>query len=207
VAHGLAAAHAQGIVHRDVKPPNVLLGKDGSIKVADFGIADLVARTREEQDTVFGTPGYLAPEVLLGAAYGPPADLYALGVLLYECLVGAPPFGGTKPDDVVHATLFGVLRAPHERVPGVLGIPPRLESLVLQLLHRDPRARPAEARAVAAELDRMAADLGVVWDVEQAGAPAMSATPAEASRAFHAARPAQWLATVRLRPTRSGVRG
>jgi serine/threonine protein kinase len=172
--------------------------------VADFGIADLVARTREQQDTVFGTPGYLAPEVLLGAGYGPPADLYALGVLLYECLAGAPPFAGTKPDDVVHATLFGLLRAPHERVSGALGIPPRLESLVLQLLDRDPRARPAEARAVAAELDRMAADLGVAWNVEQAGAPA---TPADASRGFHAARPAQWLATVRLRPTRSGVRG
>jgi serine/threonine-protein kinase len=196
VARGLAAAHAQGIVHRDVKPANVLLGRDGSIKVADFGIADLVSRNRVVGISVFGTPGYLAPEVLLGNPYGAAADLFALGVLIYECLTGGPPFEGWESSTVVRSTLFETIRPPRSRVQG---IPAQLDSLVLHLLEKDPALRPADAAAVAAELERMAAQLAVRWDLAKAGAegPAGPHVPPRA---------AQWIGTVRLKPEK-GTRG
>jgi serine/threonine-protein kinase len=196
VARGLAAAHGQGIVHRDVKPANVLLGRDGSIKVADFGIADLVSRNRVVGVSVFGTPGYLAPEVLLGTPYGAAADLFALGVLLYECLTGGPPFDGWESAAVVRSTLFETIRPPRSRVKGV---PAQLDSLVLHLLEKDPALRPADAAAVAAELERMAAHLGVRWDFARAGAEEPLGSPP-------APRPAQWIGTVRLKPEK-GTKG
>ncbi|HKV08684.1 MAG TPA: protein kinase, partial [Thermoanaerobaculia bacterium] len=139
MAKGLAAAHEREIVHRDVKPANVLLGRDGSIKVADFGISDLVAASANEKDTFFGTPGYVPPESLQGKGFGPSGDLFALGVILYECLTGTRPFGGLDVSDAVHATLFGTVQPPSRKAPG---IPPELDALILRLLEKDPARRP-----------------------------------------------------------------
>ena len=97
VLAGLAAAHAQGLIHRDVKPSNVLLGADGSVKLSDFGIAKAVhdaAAPLTAAGEVLGTPTYLAPEQTRGEQAGPPADIYAVGVLLYELLAGVLPFHG-----------------------------------------------------------------------------------------------------------------
>ena len=189
MARGLAAAHAREIVHRDVKPANVLLGRDGSIKVADFGISDLVAASVNEKDTFFGTPGYVPPESLQGRGFGPAGDLFALGVILYECLTGVRPFGGLDVSDAVHATLFGNVQPPSRKAPG---IPPELDSLVLRLLEKDPARRPASAAAVAEELDWMAAARGSRWSAD------LDASAAEVPEGARHTVAAQWIKTTTM---------
>ena len=153
VADVLAAAHQQGVVHRDIKPENVLVTRDGAVRVLDFGIAkalqddEPLTRTGE----ILGTPEYMAPEQLLEGADAISArtDVHALGVLLYELLTGRSPFHGQN--------LFAVLKLveslqpppPSQLRPGV---PPGLDALVLQCLHKEPAARPRDAGAFAQQL-------------------------------------------------------
>src|SRR5215470_20154065 len=96
VAAGLAVAHAAGVVHRDIKPGNLLVGRSGTIKITDFGVAyALGSAPLTRSGMLIGTPAYLAPERVSGHAAGPASDLYSLGVVAYECLTGGLPFTGT----------------------------------------------------------------------------------------------------------------
>ncbi|HEX6863781.1 MAG TPA: protein kinase, partial [Thermoanaerobaculia bacterium] len=139
-------------------------------------------------DTFFGTPGYVPPESLQGRGFGPRGDLFALGVILYECLTGVRPFGGLDVSDAVHATLFGTVQPPSRKAPG---IPPELDALILRLLEKDPARRPPTAAALAAELDRLAAARGSRW---KADLDAPRAEPGEHRETVAA----QWIRTTRL---------
>ena len=159
VLRALAAAHAAGLVHRDVKPENVLLGDDGRVKVADFGLARAIETSTVTVTTglLIGTVAYLAPEQVEHGRADTRTDVYAAGVLLFELLTGAPPYASDSPLSVAY-------RHVHEDVPTpgslVEGIPASLDELVVRATRRDPSARPVDAGAFLAELHAVRADLG-----------------------------------------------
>ncbi|MGK5683653.1 protein kinase domain-containing protein [Actinoplanes sp. URMC 104] len=147
VAAALAAAHAQSLVHRDVNPRNVMLTADG-VKVLDFGIA--AAAGRNGLDTnggLWGSPTHLAPEQLRGEPTYPAADVYALGLLLFECLTGAPAWQGAS----LHEVLVARHGSPAPRLPRIAGLPRELVRLYEECTADDPQARPS-ATAVAEAL-------------------------------------------------------
>ncbi len=143
-AAGLAAAHRHGIVHRDIKPSNLLQGPDGTVKIADFGIARCPTDDAAETLTITGTSLYLAPESALGRTTGPPADVYALGCTLYELLTGHPPFEGGHPLAVLCQHVEKVPAPPGSLRPG---LPGALAAYVLRMLAKSPDVRPTAAEA------------------------------------------------------------
>jgi len=161
VTEGLAAAHAAGLVHHDLKPGNVLLGYDGSIKLGDFGVARFVGSGDEERSAVYGTPGYIPPEALEGRGYGQQGDLFALGAVLYRCLSGFLPFEGKNLGDVIVRTI-GEPPVPLREVRP--GVPEELASIVMQLLEKSPAARGPGAAWVADRLRGVVAAHGWRWD-------------------------------------------
>jgi serine/threonine-protein kinase len=160
VACALRAAHERGMVHHDVKPANVLLGRQGAIKVADFGLSRAMCTVAEPSSEVWGTPGYLAPETLLGRGYTQSSDLFALGAVLFLCLTGRRPFAGQTIAETVERTLDTVPPRPQDLWNDV---PEDLEHLVLQLLAKDPAARPVSAAEVVERLEAMASELNPRW--------------------------------------------
>jgi hypothetical protein len=152
VADALAAAHARGIVHRDIKPQNLMVSPEGRVRLCDFGIAHLMVTTTEltAAGSSLGTPSYMAPEQFRAEPIDPRTDLYALGCVLYELLTGAKPFdGGGNPHALMHQHLNQPPPAPRSRRPDV---PEPLDRLVLDLLAKNPAERPPTADAVAAFL-------------------------------------------------------
>ena len=140
IAQALDALHAAGIVHRDVKPSNVLLGGDGAV-LADFGLARGVDSTQLTHDgQLLGTAHYLAPELIEGAAATPASDVYAFACLVYEAATGAPPFAGRNEAEIGYAHL--VEDPPRPDLPG------ELPDAILLGLAKDPRDRPTSATAL-----------------------------------------------------------
>jgi len=146
----LDVAHRAGVVHRDIKPGNILLGDDGRTRVFDFGIARTSGSAGlTEISTVIGTAAYLSPEQAAGEPAGPPADLYSVGCVLDEMLTGSPPFAAETPVALLHLHVHDDPAAPSARRPEVSDA---LDAAVLHLLAKDPSARPATADEARREL-------------------------------------------------------
>jgi serine/threonine-protein kinase len=148
VLDGLQAIHAAGIVHRDIKPQNVLIGSDGVARVSDFGIADVSGSAGlTGEGLTIGTVDYMAPEQAQGLALTPAADLYATGVMLYEMLTGTLPFAGRSSRETMLQHINGQLTPPSTRLPEH-GITPAIDAVVAQSLAKDPARRFGSARAM-----------------------------------------------------------
>jgi eukaryotic-like serine/threonine-protein kinase len=140
---GLAAAHASGIVHRDVKPENVLIGPDGRLKVVDFGLARaLTVSSQTRTGLIIGTVAYLAPEQVSGTGTDTRTDVYAAGIVLFELLTGVKPHTGESPLAVAYKHVNEAVPAPSAVAQG---IPPEVDRLVAMATSRDPGGRPADA--------------------------------------------------------------
>ncbi|MEV4314478.1 Stk1 family PASTA domain-containing Ser/Thr kinase [Actinocrispum sp. NPDC049592] len=158
VLSALAAAHQAGLVHRDVKPENVLIGRQGTVKVGDFGLVKAMASAGTTSNSVIlGTVAYLSPEQVTTGATTASGDVYSAGVLLYEMLTGNPPYAGDTPISVAWQHVNDDVPAPSRSVPG---IPPALDELVLRATRRDPSVRPPDAAAFLNELQRVRGIIG-----------------------------------------------
>ncbi len=153
LCRALRHAHDRGIVHRDIKPGNLLRGPDGSVKISDFGIARLFGHNRiTSVGSVLGTAEYMSPEQAEGRPVDARSDLYSLGAVFYSLLTGRPPFQATSVPEVLHLQRFGK----HEPLgPLVPQVPPELETLIDQLLAKEVGQRPANASLVAKRLQSL----------------------------------------------------
>ncbi|TFC02770.1 Stk1 family PASTA domain-containing Ser/Thr kinase [Cryobacterium adonitolivorans] len=149
VLSGLAAAHKAGIVHRDVKPENVLLADDGRIKIGDFGLARAVNNNTATGQALLGTVAYLSPELVTRGVADARSDIYALGIMTYEMLTGEQPYVGEAPMQVAYQHANDTVPMPSLVAHGV---PTELDELVLWATARDPEERPRDARVMLDQL-------------------------------------------------------
>lgn len=172
VARALEAAHARDVLHHDIKPANVLLGFDGAIKVADFGLAALINNMTASEELVFGTPGYIAPEAATGVGRDVRTDLFALGVVLYQCATGQNPFEREDARATMIAAVMTTVPPLVDRLEGGEALE-ALSQIVQMLMEKTPEARPASATEVVAYLEALVHRFRLQWklDANQGGAP------------------------------------
>ncbi len=209
IAAALSYAHTRRVLHRDIKSGNVLFDAAGLLKVTDFGIAKVIEGAAATASAVVGTPGHMAPEQILGGRLGPTTDLYALGVVLYHLLSGAPPFDPKLPQPTLLQRHLDTTPAPPA------GVPAPVADVVMRSLAKDPAERQPSAHAFALDLARAARDTyGPQWaarsgvvlrlddDIREA-----ATSPATATRRASAPDPPVARPAARRRPHRDGLNG
>jgi serine/threonine protein kinase, bacterial len=203
VLGGLAAAHRAGLVHRDVKPENVLISDDGDVKIADFGLVRAVAAAGiTSTSVILGTAAYLSPEQVRDGNAGPRSDVYSAGILSYELLTGRTPFTGDSALSIAYRRLDADVPPPSAAIDGV---PPQFDELVARATARDPADRYADAIEMGTDLAAIAEELAL----PDFRVPAPRNSAQHRSAALHHSRTSQRPAApapVR-RPTRQLPRG
>ncbi|MCT2085958.1 Stk1 family PASTA domain-containing Ser/Thr kinase [Microbacterium enclense] len=179
ILSGLAAAHRAGIVHRDVKPENVLLAEDGRIKIGDFGLARATTANTASGAQLMGTIAYLAPELVTRGTADARSDIYSLGIMLYEMLVGEQPYKGEQPMQIAYQHATDSVPRPSAKNPGV---PEQLDELVLWATEREPAERPVDAGTMLTRLRDIEKELGLAPQVARAVAVGMVTADAAESR-------------------------
>lgn len=202
VLGGLAVAHREGLVHRDVKPENILISDDGDVKIADFGLVRAIAEAKiTSTSVILGTAAYLSPEQVSTGDAGPASDVYAVGILGYELLTGRTPFTGDTALSVAYQRMDTDVAPPSTVIRGV---PAQFDGLVLRATARDPAHRYADADDMAAELDTIVDELGL--PDFRVPAPRNSAQHLSAERDPNRAHEAATTDTVRPAPPRQHTR-
>jgi serine/threonine-protein kinase len=157
VLGGLAAAHRAGLVHRDVKPENVLISDDGEVKIADFGLVRAVAAAGiTSSSVILGTAAYLSPEQVRSGDASPRSDVYSAGIMTYELLTGRTPFTGDSPLTLAYQRLDADVPPPSAAIDGV---PEQFDEFVRRATAREPAERYADAIEMRADLDAIAEEL------------------------------------------------
>ena len=164
IAKALAHAHSRGIIHRDIKPHNIMVCRDGTIKVADFGIARLMMQKKATlvQETL-GSVHYIAPEQARGGYVDARADIYSLGVVLYEMLTGRLPFEGDTPVAVAMQHMTAVAVSPRDLVPS---LPASIETVTMKAMNPDLDVRYASAEQMLADLEKVKTNPDIVFDYD-----------------------------------------
>ena len=169
----LSAAHARGLIHRDVKPHNIMIDRQGGVCLTDFGIVKAISGPALTQTGMtFGTAAYLSPEQATGAPVTPASDIYSLGCVMYEMLAGTPPFMGDNPVAVAYKQVWEQPAPLHMLAPHA---PASLEAVVMRCLHKDPRMRYPTAEALAADLRHIMSSFGQATQPSKGAASQLSA--------------------------------
>jgi serine/threonine-protein kinase len=202
ILSALDFAHRAGIVHRDIKPHNVVVAPDGRLKVTDFGIARSGSSQMTEAGSIIGTAQYLSPEQAQGKPVSPASDLYSVGVVLYEMLTGTVPFTGDTALEIAMKHLNTVPAPPStKRPPGIGEVPHELDLVVLRALAKDPADRYETAREMDGDLARVAQGLPVAHETEEAATAVLAgAGLEEATRVVPRAGVAAGATTARVPP-------
>jgi serine/threonine protein kinase len=156
ICEGLAAAHAEGIIHRDIKPPNILVGEGDAVKIVDFGLASMaqhVGSRLTKSGILIGTPQYMAPEQITGEKIDSRTDLYSLGVMMYEMFTGSQPFRGDTAVSILFNHLEGDIPPPHTVCAE---IPIELSDLIMAAMAKNPDHRPQTANDLLEKLRAIA---------------------------------------------------
>lgn len=152
ILSALEYAHERGVIHRDIKPENIIIAKNGEAKIMDFGIAKIKGQTITMTGSFLGTPVYMAPEQITAKKADKRSDLYAVGVLTYQCLTGQLPFDGREVHEVLYKVLTKTPLSPRELNPL---IPRELEEIIMKLLQKDPEERFKSAKEVIEAITRI----------------------------------------------------